>query len=127
MLPLRHRRLWIAASAALIVLVVLGSLAPGMPFAPPGQLDKLQHFGAYLVLALWFTGLYPRARYGWIAAALVVLGLAMELLQQAMSFGRVGEALDMTANATGVAVGIVLATVATGGWARQVESWLSRN
>lgn len=127
MLPLQHRRLWIAVSAGLVVLVVLGSLAPGLPFAPPGQLDKLQHFGVYLVLALWFTGLFPRARYIWVAAALVALGLALELLQQVMSLGRVGEALDMTANATGVAVGIVLATMATGGWARQVESWLSRN
>ena len=127
MLPLAYRHLWIAVSATLVALVIAGSLAPTLPYTPPGQFDKLQHFGVYLLLTLWFTGLYPRARYGWVAVALVGLGLAMELLQQGMHLGRFAEALDMTANGAGVGLGVALALLGTGGWARRVEAWVRRN
>jgi VanZ family protein len=127
MLPLARPRPWIFASVALVAAVVIGSLGP-MPDLPPVPvgLDKLQHFGAYLVLALWFTGLFRRSYYARVALALLGLGLSLELIQHVMRQGRYGELLDMGANALGVAAGVALALWQTGGWAPRVESWLRR-
>jgi len=127
MLPLRHRRLWIALSAVLVAAVVFGSLQPTLAMPVPGGLDKLEHALVYLALAWWFTGLYPRGGYWKVVAGLLALGLAMELLQGWMQLGRQAELLDMVANAVGVAAGLALALAATGGWTHKVESWLSPN
>jgi VanZ family protein len=125
MLPLRHRRLWIALSAVLVAAVVYGSLKPDVSLPVPTGFDKLEHFTAYFVLALWFTGIHERARYAGVAVGLLVLGASMEILQGLMHMGRTAEVLDMVANAIGVAAGLALALWLTGGWARRVEAWLS--
>jgi VanZ family protein len=125
MLPLRHRKTWLALSGLLVAGVVFGSLQPNPPLVMPGNFDKVEHFAAYFLLAGWFTGLYPRSTYWTVAIGLLVLGIGLEVLQGAMELGRVPDVFDMAANAAGVAVGVALALVATGGWARRVESWLS--
>lgn len=126
MLSLAYKRYWLTASLALVALVVYGSLSAPVATPLPGGFDKVEHFASYLFLAVWFTGLYPRERYWPVALALVGLGLAMELLQYAMQLGRDAAPLDMAANVAGVAAGMLLAAVATGGWARRVEAWLGR-
>jgi VanZ family protein len=126
-LPLRHRRFWRIASATLIALVVYGSLAPaGLVPLPGDGFDKLEHFGAYCVLAVWFTGLYPRSRYGLVVVALLATGLVLEFAQGAMQWGRSAEALDMLANTVGVGAGLALGMTLTGSWAGRVEWWLAR-
>jgi VanZ family protein len=127
MLPLNHKRLWIAASALLVAGVIYGSLSPAPALAVPGNLDKIEHFSSYLILAVWFTALYPRSRYWLVAVALLALGLTMELMQHIMALGRFADPRDMVANAAGVLLGSVLAVVATGGWVRKVDAWLTRN
>jgi len=127
MLPLRHRGLWLSASAALILLVIWGSLQTDVDLPAPGGFDKVEHLGTYLVLALWFTGLYPRNRYGAVAAALLALGLAMEIGQYVMAAGRIADPYDMVANTLGVGLGLAVALRASGGWTPKVEAWLSRN
>jgi len=127
MLPLTHKRLWLATSALLIVGVIYGSLSPAPVLQVPGNFDKVEHFSTYLLLALWFTALYPRAKYWLVASALLGLGLSMEILQHVMALGRFADPRDMAANAAGVLLGSVLAVFATGGWVRRVDSWLSRN
>jgi VanZ family protein len=127
MLPLARPLPWLAVTVALVVAVVYGSLASTPALAVPGGLDKLQHFGVYLVLALWFTGLFRRVYYAWIALALLVLGLALELLQLMMQQGRYAEPLDVGANALGIVAGVALALWQTGGWASRVEAWLDRD
>lgn len=127
MLPLRHRRLWIATSVVLVTAVVFGSLQPTLAMPAPGGYDKLQHALAYFALAWWFTGLYPRDSYWKVVTGLLALGFAMELLQGWMQLGRQAELLDMVANAVGVATGLALALVSTGGWTRRIESWLIPN
>jgi len=127
MLPLRHRGLWLAASAVLILTVVWGSLETGVDLPVPDGFDKFEHLGTYLVLALWFTGLYPRNRYGAVAAALLALGLAMEIGQYLMAAGRMADPYDMAANTLGVGLGLAVALRASGGWTPKVEAWLSRN
>jgi VanZ family protein len=127
MLPLRHRGLWLAASAVLILTVIWGSLETGVDLPVPDGFDKVEHLGTYLVLALWFTGLYPRNRYGAVAAALLALGLAMEIGQYVMAAGRMADPYDMAANTLGVGLGLAVALRASGGWTPKVEAWLSRN
>lgn len=127
MLPLGQKPLWIAASVLLLALVVFGSLSPGPAVPTPGNFDKLEHFGVYLFLAVWFTALYPRRRYWRVALGLLALGVAMEVLQQVTGLGRIADPRDMAANAAGVLLGCGLAVAATGGWASRVDAWLTRN
>jgi hypothetical protein len=37
-----------------------------------------------------------------------------------------GDPLDMAANTAGVAAGVSLALLLTGGWAQKIESWLRK-
>lgn len=124
MIPLRHRSLWSAASAVLVVAIVYASLAPDVSPPVPRGFDKLEHFATYCGLAVWFTGLYPRARYLRVIVGLLALGLGVEIAQGLMKLGRAAEALDMAANAAGLTAGLLLAISLTGNWARRVESWL---
>jgi VanZ family protein len=124
MLELRHRRLWIAASLGLVAIVVWGSLQTSISGPSPPGFDKLEHFATYLVLAMWFTGLVPRARWWRVMAGLLGLGLAMELGQYLMQAGRLGDPADMLANTAGIAAGMLLAWLGTGGWALKVDAWL---
>jgi len=124
MLSLRYKPLWIFASMVLVLAVVWGSLQTAFGGPVPKGFDKFEHFGTYVFLAVWFTGLVHRPRY-WVAAlALLSLGAAMELAQFAMQAGRIADPSDMAANTGGVVVGLLLAQLATGGWAQRVESWL---
>jgi VanZ family protein len=124
MIPLRHRRLWVALSAVIVSVIVYASLVPAGSLPLTGYSDKAEHFAAYCGLAVWFTGLYPRARYWRVVAALLALGLALEMAQGVMRLGRSADLLDMAANAAGVGAGLLLAFALTGNWASRVEAWL---
>jgi VanZ family protein len=118
---LRYSRWWLGCGALLAALVIAGSLAPLRGFALGN--DKAAHLCAYLVLALWFGGVYRPRRYPAVAAALVALGLAVELLQGQIGYRRMDVA-DMGANAAGVLTGITLAWLALGSWCQWVEARL---
>jgi VanZ family protein len=124
MLPLRYRAFWIAASLAMVVIVIWGSLQTEFATAPVHGFDKVEHFSTYMFLAVWFTGLFVRPHWWRIVAGLLGLGLAMEIGQYLMQAGRMGDPLDMAANTAGVAAGVSLALLLTGGWAQKIESWL---
>ncbi len=124
MLNLRYRPFWLATSAVLVLGVVWGSLQTSLSGEVPQGYDKVEHFGTYLFLAVWFTGLMARKRWWLVAATLLLLGAAMEAGQYAMQAGRTADVIDMAANVAGVAAGLLLAALLTGGWAQRVESWL---
>jgi VanZ family protein len=124
MLQLRRRRLWITLSMILLAAVFFVCLQPGLGPTGPAGFDKVEHLAAYVLLALWFTGLVARGRYWAVGAGLMALGLLIEVLQWRMNLGRSAEALDMLANTLGIGVGITIALLATGGWAPRLESWL---
>lgn len=126
MLPLRYRALWILASLALVAIVVWDSLQTVFSGPALQGSDKVQHFSTYLFLTGWFTGLYARPRWWRIVLSLLGLGLAMEIGQYLMHAGRMGDPYDMMANMAGVAAGVVLALLLTGGWAQKIESWLPK-
>jgi VanZ family protein len=128
MLPLTHAAAWLVASVLLVAAVLYLSLAPlYVPAGLPTHFDKAEHALAYMLLAVWFAGLFARAQYWKIVVALATLGLVIETLQYVMGLGRHGDPMDMAANLLGVGLGIALAVWRTGGWALEVEAWLSRN
>jgi VanZ family protein len=82
--------------------------------------DKIEHAGAYALLMLWFGGLYPRARHIRIAIALLALGVALDLLQ-GLTETRSLEALDILADAVGLAIGLSLSMSVLEGWCQRLE------
>jgi len=92
MLPLRYRAFWIAASLAMVVIVIWGSLQTAFATPPVQGFDKVEHFLTYMFLAVWFTGLFVRPHWWRIVAGLLALGLAMEIGQYLMHAGRMRSA-----------------------------------
>src|SRR5690348_7921114 len=98
------QRFWLAVGITLVALIVWGSLTPSPPdmdISLP-DFDKVEHFGAYLMLTAWFTAAFPR-RWLWIAVAFAVLGGLVEILQGYT--GRDPEWGDWLADCIGVAAG----------------------
>jgi VanZ family protein len=126
MLPLAHARAWLAASVLVVAAVVVASLAPGSQGSNTGQLDKLGHFLAYAALAAWFGGLVARGRYWAVARGRALLGIGLEVLQEAVALNRTGDPRDVVANVIGVAAGLALSWWRMGGWALRMEAWLKR-
>ena len=128
LLALRHPRLWLVSGWILVVLATIASLVPAHELPKMGGLsDKSEHIVGYLVLALWFAGIYPKSRYPMIGFALLIMGIAIEALQGAMHVGREADLLDVYANAIGVVCGLTLALAWFGGWAQRVESWTRKS
>jgi len=124
MLPLARPALWVMGALLLALAIVVGSLLPGPVVESVSTWDKLQHTGAYLVLALWISGMVDRRRYLWAAAAAFLLGAAIEAAQALLTDTRQGDVLDLVANATGAVLALVAAHLGLGGWAQRVERWL---
>ena len=120
MLPLRFLKLWSALGWLLVALVVIGSLVPGQEIEAVHVSDKAMHAGAYFVLMVWFAGFYRHAAYPVIAAVLIALGLALDLLQL-LTDTRQFDWYDVAMNSAGVILGFVLSTVLLGGWCLRVE------
>ena len=126
MLSLRYPRLWLTLGWAAVIFAIVVCLVPVSQLPQPGVSDKTEHFLAYLLLSLWFGGIYPRSRYWIIGIGLCVMGIAIEFAQGAMQLGRQADAADVFANSTGIVAGLVLCLIGLGGWAQRVESLLSK-
>jgi VanZ family protein len=95
-------------------MVTWATLTPSPPGAFVAGGDKLAHVLAYLVLALWFGGLFGGRERVVSALALAALGVALEFLQQAGGVRQL-ELRDMLANGFGV----------LSGWALSRHPWFS--
>jgi len=126
MLPLRFPRLWLGLGWAAVVFAIVVCLVPVTKLPNANLSDKTEHFTAYLLLSLWFAGIYPRTRYWVIASGLLVMGVLIEFAQGAMHLGRHADALDVVANSTGIIAGLTLSWLGLGGWAQWVELLLSK-
>jgi VanZ family protein len=120
LLPLRFPKLWSALGWLLIAAVVVGSLIPGQALQRLGVSDKIMHAGAYFVLMVWFAGFYRPGLYPLLAAVLLALGMALDLLQMLTST-RSFDWADVAMNSAGVVVGWVLSLLLLGGWCQYVE------
>lgn len=123
MLPLRYPKVWFALGCTLVSGVVIGSLLPGDVVDIVSVNDKLMHVGAYFVLAVWFAGIYRRGLYPLVGAALLALGVAIDLLQ-GLTATRHMDVYDMAANFFGILVGLVLSVLFFEGWCQRVEQRL---
>lgn len=124
MLPLARPALWITGAVLLASAIVVGSLLPGPVVESVAGWDKLQHTAAYLVLALWISGMVDRRHYLWAAAAAFLLGAGVEVAQAVLTDTRQGDALDLLANGSGAVLALGAAHLGLGGWASRVERWL---
>jgi len=107
--PLRRARLWLGLWWCGVAAVVLCSLVPAflLPEVPPGG-DKLEHFGAYALLAAaavqLFTARIVVARAG---IGLVAMGIALEIAQGLFTTTRQMDVHDALANTLGVVAGLL--------------------
>ena len=122
---LRFHCWWLTVGWLLVLGVVYSSLTPNPVDVSPLVLgDKLAHFGAYLVLMLWFAQLYARRRHRIIAGWLVLLGVVLEVVQGGLGY-RTFDLADMLANTLGVVTAWWLAATSLGHWLRRCEArWL---
>src|SRR5690606_2477913 len=123
MVPLRYPWLWRLVGWLMIAGVIVGSLMPGQAIPKAVASDKLLHAGIYLLLMIWFAGLYRRSRHAWIAHGLMVLGLGLDLLQ-GMTSSRTFDLADVAANAAGILAALVLSYRLLEGWCQRMERWL---
>ena len=130
MLELHYGRVWRGVSIVLLILVLAATLMPAIWFWSDrvrllsiiGGVDKWAHFGAFLVLALWFSGLYRVRSYWRIAIGLLAFGVLIELCQRAVGY-RSAEWLDVVANVLGITTGLLLGWLGFGGWCQRFEAW----
>ena len=123
---LRYRRLWLAGGWLLIAFVVITCLLPGPEIEPVAGLlpDKAEHAIAFFGLTAWFCGLYPASRWGRVAVAFVLLGIAIEVAQGTLTTTRSMDYKDALADAAGIAIALVLARVGLGQWGIFAERFL---
>jgi VanZ family protein len=125
-IPLRYFPLWLSIGWLLVAAVFYTSLAPsGVPTMAPHS-DKVGHFLAYFVLALWFAQLYnTRGRMGW-AIAFIGMGVLLECLQTFIA-SRTFDVVDLLANTVGVLSGWALGSIAGANFLARFEFWLEGN
>jgi hypothetical protein len=124
LLPLRYPKTWVGLGALLLLGVVTGSLVPAQVIAEITLNDKIEHTGSYFVLMFWFGGMWPRSRQVFIALALCLLGVVLDLLQ-GLTATRMLDPADMAANALGVLLALALTSSLLTGWCQRVERLFS--
>jgi VanZ family protein len=107
----RLLRIWRGIGWFGLILLLYLSLTPRPPDIPMEQGDKVGHVLAYAVLMVWWAQLFvaTRRRF-WLAAGLIVLGIAIEYAQGWTGW-RSFDYVDMLADAAGVALGWLLAAL----------------
>lgn len=125
MRELRLFPLWLSIGFALVALVLYFCLRPRSEDLFSLLPDKFSHVVAFFALTVWFAAFVERRRYLVVALGMLVLGMVIELLQQAMGLGRSAEVADVYADALGVGLGIAASLVIRESWLQRVERWLS--
>lgn len=120
MFSLRLPWIWWGIGFVLVLGVCVGSLLPAQLTPGIPLRDKVQHAAAYLLLMVWFAGMYRRRYHAVIAVLLVLLGLALDLAQSA-TVTRSFELADVAANTGGILAGLLLARFFLEGWCLRVE------
>ena len=122
---LKLLRLWQAIGYALVLFVIYQSLNRGPIEIKVVEGNLLGHFAAYGTLMLWFSQIYApgRARVA-CAAGFVLLGFGLEIAQ-GLTDHRTFDLFDVAANATGVALGWLLAPPRAPNFLRKLESLFS--
>ena len=127
--PFRRPGLWLAVWALMAAAVAIGSLlpasdVPGWTF--PGA-DKAQHALGYAALAAYAVMLFATRGAHWRAAsALLLYGIGIEAAQGWLTASRSADALDVVANAAGIAAGLALRRTRAAGWLLWLDGTANR-
>jgi len=120
-------RLWLGIWIFGWLLCIVLSLGPPPPIptaVPDG--DKFGHALAYAVLSAWAVMIF-RTRAAWLrsAAALMALGVIIEIAQGTLTDNRSGDPYDALADALGILFGLGVAlTPASGLLLKMEQRWL---
>ncbi len=133
MLPLRHTRRWQVASLTLLLLVLAATLMPAIWYWDDRfkalswfeNVDKWFHGVTFLMLSLWFTGLYRKRSYWKIGIGLLLFGFVIEACQRMVTY-RTADLMDVGADAVGIIVGLVIGLAGIGGWCLRAEERLAK-
>jgi VanZ family protein len=121
----RRPRLWLGLWAMAIVAVIVLSLTPPPAVKVPHNFDKIEHLSSYGLLAfgavLLFAGWRAQLRAG---LGLVAMGVALEFAQALLTRTRMADPADALANATGVALGLLLALTPAARWLQRLDARL---
>jgi len=111
MKPLHNRRGWLALWWTAIAVVVVVCLMPPLPLPPlPRNSDKIEHLLGYFALAASAVQIYRRGAVLWLVGlGLVAMGIAIEVMQGALTTTRAQDPYDALANAIGVTFGLATA------------------
>ncbi|MDH3977630.1 MAG: VanZ family protein [Gammaproteobacteria bacterium] len=120
MRALRLRYLWLFGGITLVAMVLYLTLSE--PGGGSGFInDKVAHFSAFAILMTWFCGVFEARTAIWVALALVVLGVGIELLQAQLPY-RSAEVADGLYDFGGIAVGWLISVAGLNRWAVFIES-----
>lgn len=100
----RPLRIGLFALACLII--AWASLAPTTALPSVTLWDKVEHLAAYFGLTALGASAFPR-RLSRLAAGLFGGGVAVEIAQSLMGWGRQGDPADALANTFGIALGLL--------------------
>ncbi len=117
--------LWLSMGFVACAVLLVMCLLPSPPQADIPGYDKIGHFMAYLVLAVWFAGVLPH-RHWRVFFGLAFFGLAIELIQSMTTY-RSGDPWDMLADLAGIVAGIFLARLGAMGWLSYIERRVTGN
>ena len=107
----RRPRLWLGTWAfGWLLCIVLSLIHPPQLGVDLPDSDKIGHFLAYALLSVWAVWIFASRRSHLLSAiALVLLGIAMELAQGALTDDRMMDVRDAWADTIGVLVGQLFA------------------
>lgn len=128
--PFHRPILWLVLWLVLIALVISGSLLPADELPKPAfaGIDKLEHFLGYAALSGYAVMLFGRARaHAMAAMAMLLLGIAIEFAQGAITESRRADAIDVLANALGVFAGWTLRFVRVRHFLQGIDRVMARS
>lgn len=113
---LRFIRFWFVLGWVFVIAAMVLSLMPLQQITMPSWNDKFEHAMGYLLLTLWFCGLYQRQRYWVVALWMFAMGILVEILQGMMHLGRQADIRDIYADILGIGLAVFLAITPLGRW-----------
>jgi VanZ family protein len=124
MLPLRYARTWLVAGLVLLAVGLVLAILPASSVMPVSVSDKFVHAATFLVLMLWFGGIFEARVAPFLVVTLSVYGLLIEMLQS-LTPTRQADFMDLLADVAGVMLGWVLSGAGLSRWCVTLESWFT--
>jgi len=121
---LRYRNFWLSSGFALMIAILFVALSPSnRTIAITFLSDKMAHALTFVVLMIWFCGLFRLRLAPVIAISLLLYGLLIEYLQSFLPY-RAAEWGDVVFDLGGILLGWMLAAAGLRKWPAIIESLL---